>query len=149
MRDVEITAKALLIKHGLHNWNFEWDSARKRFGKCSHRSRTISLSKVLTPLRSHEDVLNTILHEIAHALVGAGNGHNHVWRTKFIQIGGNGQRCGNDIEDTKRLEIKGGWIGTCPNGHIHRRYRKPTRESSCGKCSSKFDERYILTYVKQ
>ncbi len=31
------------------------------------------------------------------------------------------------------------WVGTCPAGHVHYRYRRPARALSCGKCSRRFD----------
>ena len=34
-----------------------------------------------------EEVKNTLLHEIAHALVGPGHRHNRVWRQKAREIG--------------------------------------------------------------
>lgn len=40
-----------------------------------------------------EDIKNTILHEIAHALVGHKEGHNKVWKDKAIEIGCTGDRC--------------------------------------------------------
>ena len=76
--------------HNLTDWNFRFDNAKRRFGLCAYKSKMISLSESLTELNPEEEVLNTILHEIAHALVGRGKGHTQVWKLKALEIGCNG-----------------------------------------------------------
>jgi hypothetical protein len=34
-----------------------------------------------------DDIKNTILHEIAHAIVGENHGHRQVWQEKAIELG--------------------------------------------------------------
>jgi predicted SprT family Zn-dependent metalloprotease len=132
----------LMNEHGLINkgWFFIFDRAKRRLGSCNYRDRKITLSSNLTELRDEQNVRNTILHEIAHAIVGGRNGHNHIWRSKAIEIGCNGERCANDVK------VKGKWKATCPNGHTAHRHRKPKSQSSCGACSSKFDPKYLMVY---
>lgn len=91
-RHAQIMANDLMRACGLRGWAFKFDSAKRRFGLCSHRNRTISLSGYMTELADRAMVKEVLLHEIAHALVGAGNGHNSVWRNKYMELGGNGQR---------------------------------------------------------
>jgi len=139
----EALAISLMDKYGLieKGWFFIFDKAKRRFGCCSYRRRCITLSAPLTEIREESFVRNTILHEIAHALVGGRNGHNEVWRAKAIEIGCNGERCSNDA----RLEGK--WKGLCPNGHIHYRHRRPKRKTSCGVCLPKrFDSQYLINF---
>lgn len=136
-------AEALMQKYNLDNmgWYFEFDNAKRRFGCCNYKLRRISLSKPLTLLREESFVRNTILHEIAHALVGGRNGHNEVWRAKAIEIGCDGKRCGNDAK------LEGKWKGLCPNGHIHYRHRKPKYNTSCGIClPNKYDPQYLINF---
>lgn len=93
---------AELIEHYLgYGWSFQWDRAQRRRG-CTHwDTKTITLSRPLTPRRTREAVRNTILHEIAHALVGPGHGHDRVWRARAISIGCDGQRCADDVSATQ------------------------------------------------
>ena len=132
----------LINKYGLldSGWYFEFDNAKRRFGCCHHDKKKITLSNHLTLLREESFVRNTILHEIAHALVGGRNGHNHIWRAKAIEIGCNGNRCSSDVE------IKGKWIGTCPNGHVKHRHRKPSGSISCGTCSNVYNPKYAINF---
>ena len=64
-------------------------------------------------LHSDDEVLDTILHEIAHALVGPQHGHDAVWRAKAREIGCTGERCVSS--DSPR--VPGDWVGRCSAGH--------------------------------
>jgi hypothetical protein len=81
LKDAEALAQQLMSEHGLSHWHFEFDRAVRRFGFCMYGIRTITLSRKFTLLNSEPEVRNTILHEIAHALVGPNHGHDKVWRT--------------------------------------------------------------------
>ena len=96
----------LIDKHGLLNrgWHFAFDRANRRFGSCQYYRKRITLSKFLTELNSEQEVRNTILHEIAHALT-PGQHHNHIWRAKAKEIGCTGDRCYSS-EQVARPESK-------------------------------------------
>jgi len=106
-----ITAQQLAIElmseHGLldNGWSFQFDTAKRRFGVCKYRSQVIGLSKPLTAANEEAAVRDTILHEIAHALVGVGQGHNEVWKAKCREIGCKPERC-YSAEDTNMIAGK-------------------------------------------
>ncbi len=87
-------ARKQLEKNNLFDWQIEMS---KRFinvfGQCRYQEKTIVLSEQLVKLNDEDRVLNTILHEIAHALVGRGNGHNWKWKMKCTEIGAIPKRC--------------------------------------------------------
>jgi hypothetical protein len=87
--DVRTLAVKLMTKHGLieSGWRFEWDKAETRIGCCHYGSKRITLSKLLVPNLPRSEVRNTILHEIAHALVGPRRGHGPIWQAKAIEVG--------------------------------------------------------------
>lgn len=119
-----------MAEHGLDAWSFEFDNAVKRRGACNYSQKKISLSESLTLIRTEEAVINTILHEIAHALVGPGAGHGESWKKQAIMIGCSGERCSSDVHEA----IKPGFKGTCPGcSRTIARHRR--RNLSCGKCS--------------
>ena len=66
--------RELMASHGLGDWVLNLDRARTRAGACRPARREISLSAHLTRLHPEMEVRDTILHEIAHALVGPGHG---------------------------------------------------------------------------
>ena len=81
----------LLEKYNLEGWIIKSDNARVRFGQCRRWQKTISISKTLVELNSEEKVRETILHEIAHALITA-RGHGVEWKTMAMRVGIKPQR---------------------------------------------------------
>lgn len=141
MKHIEKLAIALLHHHGLSAWSFSWDHAKTRFGSCDHNRKVITLSRILSPKQELDEVRNTILHEIAHALVGHKNGHNKIWKSKALEIGCDGQRCSDNATVTASFK------GSCPNCKtiIHRHRRKRV---SCSKCDSRFNPKYIFQWER-
>jgi predicted SprT family Zn-dependent metalloprotease len=136
-------ATDLMAQHGLGGWTFRFDNARARFGACRYQSRQISLSRHLTRLCSEAEVRNTLLHEIAHALVGRVHGHDEVWRRTALAIGSDGKRT-----DDGPVGAEGRWTGRCPAGHLVRRHRRPSRVMSCSTCSpGRFDHHTIFEWT--
>lgn len=132
--DAQQLAKELMDKHGLteQGWTFKWmKQAKEIFGKCNHTRKQIYLGMTLTRLSPESEVRDTILHEIAHALVPAVHGHDLVWKQKCIEIGARPQRCGNG----NYREVTAAWTARCERGHEGpRRHRQPTDLSICTKC---------------
>jgi len=142
----EKKANELLTKHGLtkKGWRFEFDNAIRRFGCCKYYSKTITMSRKLTELNDEENVIDTILHEIAHALT-PGHHHDSVWQAKAREIGCDGNRCYSS-EEVNIPESR--YIAECKGcGMIHKRNRAKKNLSSCGKCDNKYNPKYKLTYI--
>lgn len=93
LSDIAARARALLKRHGLGTWTFAFDQAKRRGGACHFRRREISLAVGFAEAASDAEVEDTILHEIAHALVGRRHHHDAVWQAKARQIGSSAQRC--------------------------------------------------------
>jgi len=128
-------ARGLMGVHGLAGWGFEFDNAKTRAGVCRSARKVLGLSRPLTLLHTDDEVRETILHEIAHALVGTEHGHGRVWQAKAREIGCSGARC----IASRNGSIEADWIGTCPAGHRITRHRRPQRVQACGLCSRAFD----------
>jgi predicted SprT family Zn-dependent metalloprotease len=95
LKKAQTMATDMMKHHNLIGWAFKFDRSVSRLGMCSHTKRTIFLSTHATSVNSEAVVLNTILHEIAHALVSFNHGHDDVWRNQAIAIGCDGERCSN------------------------------------------------------
>ena len=143
LRDAFALAEHLLEAHGLPGWRVEFDSAKRRAGVCRFATSTLGLSAPLTTLHSEDEVRDTILHEIAHALVGPRHGHDATWRRTALAIGCTGDRC--VPADAPRVEAA--WLGVCPAGHTTERHRRPERVMSCSRCLPRFDVAHLLSWT--
>jgi predicted SprT family Zn-dependent metalloprotease len=141
--DARALAVGLMAQHGLTGWRLVFDDAKSRAGVCRSDRKEIGLSRPLVRLYSEADVTDTVLHEIAHALVGARHGHDRVWRATALRIGCSGTRC--VPEEAPRVE--GAWVGVCPAGHRSTLHRRPMRVKSCRRCFSSFDVSALLEWT--
>ena len=138
-----------LIEKG---WTFHFDNAKTRFGLCWYGKKRIQLSKILVNAELNEGVVeNTILHEIAHALDCLKRGrssHDYKWRRLARSIGCDGNRCGDYLTSSPKLLPKPKWKITCPvcKTEFFRHLNRSNKQQSCGKCSSRWDERFILIW---
>jgi predicted SprT family Zn-dependent metalloprotease len=143
LRDAYAMAEYLLEVHGLDDWEVVYDNAKLRAGICRFSDQVLGLSAPLTAVHSEDDVRDTILHEIAHALVGPRHGHDATWRATAQAIGCSGERCVS--ADTPR--VPAAWLGTCSSGHTLERHRRPERVLTCGLCSPTFDLAHVYTWT--
>jgi predicted SprT family Zn-dependent metalloprotease len=123
------TAEKVMKKHGLiqKGWVFEWDDARHRFGQCNYKIKVLSFSKFLTQNSEEGEFMDTVMHEIAHALVGPGHGHKLVWKNKMIELGQVPNRCGTfSAAQKEAIKEVARYVCTCPvtgmiTSHKHRK----------------------------
>lgn len=102
----------LMREHGLlaDGWQFQWSRGKRQLGLCHIKrvwdarklayveTKMIKLSRYLVALNEEDEVRDTILHEIAHAIAGLKNGHNHAWKRVCRQIGARPERlAGNEV----------------------------------------------------
>jgi predicted SprT family Zn-dependent metalloprotease len=128
---IQKLARELLDRHGLGDWSFAFNRRRRSLGYCWYDRRRIELSIYLVERNEAVEIFDTLLHEIAHALVGPGHGHGPVWKRKCLEIGARPVRCGQANMPAGRWQAQ---CGTCGKG-FHR-YRKPKRMKGwfCGGC---------------
>jgi predicted SprT family Zn-dependent metalloprotease len=130
-------AVALMAAHGLHAWTFRFNSNVRRAGVCHYPAPTrpgrIELSRHFVERNSDAEVVDTLLHEIAHALVGPRHGHDAAWRAKCREIGARPVRCYGGTVDMPT----GKWRAVCPScSTAYDRHRRPRRLSGwfCRTC---------------
>jgi predicted SprT family Zn-dependent metalloprotease len=140
--DAKRLAERLMKTHKLTPaWSFHFDSAKVRFGKCDYGKREITLSRHLVELNDEAEVRDTILHEIAHALVRPSVGHGQAWQRIAHAIGCNARRCYGDEVVRPKPRHK----GTCPACHrVVYRHRRVM--IACAHCSPVFDKRFAFIW---
>lgn len=166
LRDAEKMANELMYEHlpatpegPTAGWTFRFDRAVSRLGQARVRGRnskidfnavkTISLSRAITEMNDERIIRDTLLHEIAHAIDfenhGHFTGHGTAWKYQARKIGANPKAC-NSNENLQTP--KGRWLGTCPSGHVQRKFRRPRAVRSCGKCAPYFTRDYLITWTQ-
>lgn len=143
---VRVWADALIRLHlDPDEWSFGFDHAKRRAGLCNFTARRITVSRHLALRFDDDEIHQILLHEVAHALAGPGAGHGPQWKRIAADIGYAGGRT-HDGEIAHELAP---WIGHCPGGHEHVRFRRPTRQSSCARCARGFSPAHLITWTKR
>ena len=145
LQRVTVWANALIRLHLDPGWTFAFDNAKKRAGACHFSRQQITVSRYLAARFSDDDIHQTLLHEVAHALAGAAAGHGPAWKKIARELGYVGGAT-HSLETATELAP---WVGSCPNGHLIYRHRRPTRPSSCTRCARKFDPRYLISWYRR
>ena len=86
-QQVAMVARFLMDEHGLTDYGLEFRLMRSTLGKHFRRSKRIKLSTWFINNMPYHRMLNTILHEIAHALAPEGAGHGPDWKREAMRIG--------------------------------------------------------------
>lgn len=123
-------------KHGLlaDGWTWKWDRATRRMGQCSYGDRRLSFSRALFSRNNEARCRDTVLHEIAHALVGPGYGHGPVFMAKCREIGAEARASYSEATTTT---VPAKYIGTCGCGPVHKRMKRTKAMNSnrvCARC---------------
>lgn len=91
-------------KYGVGHFKFEFYRGRGgTLGLCSKDTIKLSIKHCLEDYDIQ--IKETILHEIAHAIVGPENGHNKIWKEKAKELGVRPSRYGLFIFPIKPKNI--------------------------------------------
>ncbi|QTX05522.1 SprT-like domain-containing protein [Agromyces archimandritae] len=126
-------------------WSFGFDHAKKRAGLCNYTTGRITVSRYLAARYDDDEIHQVLLHEVAHALAGPRAAHGPTWRKVAREIGYTGRR----THDGRIADELAPWVGRCPAGHEHYRYRSPTRPLSCGLCRRGFDPANLISWIRR
>lgn len=132
-KEVEDLAYQLMLKWGLieKGWHFEFSKSYSSLGTCWHGKKLIVFSEKWLKL-PYEEILDTILHEIAHALCGRGEGHGPKWKRMCVRVGAKPERiykAGPDQFNPRKYKM------VCPGcGTPYYRTRRPSWSSATCKC---------------
>lgn len=139
------TTNQLLEENGMHDWKIRFSKAYRRLGSCSYKTKTIRISYIYAAALTWDEIHDTILHEVAHAIAGSAARHGIAWKRVAYRLG-----LENPASTTHTsAKIQRPWNGVCPNGHTTSRVQVPRRVNSCGKCGKgKFNKEFIFEWTK-
>ena len=115
----------LLRKHQLNweGWTLNTNRRVKTVGLCWHGRKTIEISEPYIQFNPEHLIRGTLLHEIAHALVGPKQAHNEIWVAKALEIGAPTNRCA----EVETVLPKGRWFCICSKcGRRYERHKRPS-----------------------
>jgi predicted SprT family Zn-dependent metalloprotease len=123
LKELKAIACQEFLKHGLHGWSFGLVDTKRQLGVCKFRSKRIEIAEYYALNSPAESVLDTLLHEIAHAIAGPAAHHGPVWKAVAIRLGATPRAC----ETSHEIAVKpGDWQVTCPAcKQTFHRYRRP------------------------
>lgn len=144
-----------LDKHGLRDWavRINSDPNQSFLGMCSHKDKAIIINAHHVDIHPFEEVVDTIKHEVAHALT-PGHAHDSVWAAKAREIG-----CTNTLP-CSHLNLPEHVIDAIRSGatvemeveevtHVIRtpKYKVTRLQDKCPECGKVALERFSTKYV--
>ena len=96
--EVAARARELMARNELADWSLRFNGARKKLGLCHYGDKSIVLSREHALEGTPEQIADTILHEIAHALAGPGAGHGPAWKAVARRLGATPKSCAPESE---------------------------------------------------
>ena len=163
MKEIRELAETLISQHLDSNlWEFEWISSSHSCGRCKYNltpDRRILLAggkiQVNTDYAIYgelEEIKNTILHEIAHAIAGPHANHGYHWKSACYRIGAKPERLHHHSHASEMMAfVNAKYRAVCPTcKHIHYIARMPKRIKLCATSSCKEQPTHSrqLTWVK-
>jgi predicted SprT family Zn-dependent metalloprotease len=138
-------AALLFERHGLSGWRIEVSARLKRtLGLCDYSRRSIRVNAYYAENNSEAVVLNTLRHEVAHALT-PGHGHDSTWVAAAVRLGCRTEPpCDRDI-----LLPAGRFQAVCPScRRTYHKHRLRAAQSGRYYCRSCGKERGVLAFAE-
>jgi hypothetical protein len=123
LKELEALASREMTKHGLHGWAFGLSDTKRQLGVCKYRKKRIEIAEYSVLNSPQESDLDTLLHEIAHAIAGPAARHGPAWKAVAIRLGATPRACDNSEEAVVK---PGDWQATCSAcKKVFHRYKRP------------------------
>jgi predicted SprT family Zn-dependent metalloprotease len=123
LKQLETIAARELRTHGLHDWTFGLADTNRRLGACKYRTKRIEIAEYYARNSPADVVLDTLMHEIAHALAGPAANHGPAWKAIAVRLGATPRAC----DRSQQAVLKpGDWSASCPScKKTYQFYRRP------------------------
>ncbi len=131
--EAQAIARQSLHQFSLPDWTFAWNRRKRSLGLCRYRQKQIELSLHFVLANDVQQVRETVLHEIAHALAGEKAGHGPLWKNMCARVGCKPERC----DRGEAVMPRGKWLARCTGcGKEYWRHRRPASRARywCKTC---------------
>lgn len=118
-------------EHGLDRWGTRWlrQGTYRCYGLCNYRRKDISLNREFCAKAPYEEVLDVVLHEIAHALAFIRHGqsckHDYRWKRVCVEIGADPSRLYTGevrVEGNRAKKEVKFILRHCETGKVYKKY---------------------------
>lgn len=113
-------------------WAFKTNRRKRALGICNYTKKTIEISEHYLAVNTKEQILDTVRHEVAHAIAGVEANHGPKWRQVHRALGGSGKAKATTGTDTNSVKASYQLVNTVNGQVVAEYYRKPRRDFS--KC---------------
>jgi len=107
-------ARGLIDQYLGRDWRLEWNDSDRLFAGCQANRKAIQLSRHFVKRYGRDEVLDTILHEIAHGLAPARvKPHGREWRTIAERLGARPEPCKDTLfypQFARPTSHRGRWL---------------------------------------
>lgn len=134
--------KDLLTEHGLGHMDVVLTRSKKALGECVFLARkpfAIRLSGWWVDRADDATIIDTIRHEVAHAIAGVAAGHGPQWKAAAEALGARPEQYANTEAVIETAKKGAKYVATCGNGHqVHfnrmgRHWREGNYRCKCGE----------------
>jgi hypothetical protein len=141
-------ARSLLDQYDLQTWKLHLSNDNRFMGMCSHKDKVIFLNQHHIDTHPESEIKDTILHEIAHCLVGPNHGHDEEWQNKAKELGAlPNARCSIGLDATAIDAIRSGHqVEAVVEEEVVKKvsYRVTRLQDKCEFCSKVAKEKFAF-----
>jgi len=123
LQKLVLLAAQELTQHNLVGWTFTFGDSKRRLGACKYRYKRIEIAEYYAANSPDEHVIDTLRHEIAHAIAGPGAAHGPEWQTIAERIGAKPVACDRTGEAVVKPGDRQAYCAGCQR--THQRYKRP------------------------
>lgn len=120
-------------------WGYGYENWKRTIGRCYYRDKTLVFSLPFIDNNPLDKMVDTVRHEIGHALAGPLAGHGPGWKALAEIVGYVPRHC-----STMDLEIPCKYKAVCVCGHVARWHRKPRGTHYRCKCRRIFTPELVV-----
>lgn len=112
------------------DWKFTTNRRKRALGICNYTKKTIEISEHYLAVNTADQILDTITHELAHAIAGSEANHGAQWKRVHKALGGSGKAKATTGTDSNSIKAAYHVINTLNGKVVAEYFRKPSRDFS-------------------